>query len=55
MRLQLKRKFDQFLKIEGNDSCKDLLIKIQFSRAVLSKDCRILDTLNKGPVWEFLL
>ena len=28
---------------------------MQFSRAVLSKDLRILDTLNKGSVWEFLL
>ena len=34
---------------------KDLLIKIQFSRAVLSKDLRILESLNKGHVWEFLL
>ena len=28
---------------------------MQFSRAVLWKDLRILDTLDKGPVWEFLL
>ena len=41
--------------IEGNNPFQDLLIKIQFSRAVLSKDLRILDTLNKGPVWEFIL
>ena len=26
---------------------------MQFSRAVFSKDLRILDTLNKGVAWEF--
>ena len=40
---------------KDNKPFKDLLIKFQFSRAVLSKDLRILDTLTKGPVWEFLL
>ena len=41
--------------IEGNNSFQDLLIKVQLSRAVLSKNLRILDILNKGHVWEFLL
>ena len=45
---------NQLLKIEGNNPFKDLLIKLQFSRAVLSKDF-FLDILNEGPVWEFLL
>ena len=30
-----------------------LLIKMQFSRAVSSKDLRKVELLNKGPVWEF--
>ena len=50
-----KENLNQLLKIEGNNSFKDLLIKMQFSRAVLSNDLRLLATLNKGPAWEFLL
>ena len=42
------------MKIQGNNPFKDLLMKMQFSRAVLLKDLRILGTLSKEPVWEFL-
>ena len=45
---ELKENLNQSLKIEGNNSFKDLLIKMQFSRAVLSKDLKISDTWNKG-------
>ena len=43
------------MKTGGNNPFKDLLIKMQFSWAFLSKDLRILGTSKKGPVWEFLL
>ena len=46
-----KENLNQLFKIEGNNHFKDLLIKILFSRAVLSQDLRILDNLNKGPVF----
>ena len=46
---------NQLQKIEGSNTFKDLLIKMRFPRAALLKDLRILDILNKGPVWEFLL
>ena len=55
MRCDSKTKLNQLLKIEGDNPFEDLLITMQFSRAVLSKDLRILDTFNKGPEWEFLL
>ena len=54
MRAWFKRK-NQLLRIEGNNSFKDLLIKMYFSRAVLSKDLRNLENLNKVHVCEFLL
>ena len=41
---------NQLLKIDARKHFKDLLIKMQFSRAVLSNDLRILESLNKGPV-----
>ena len=43
------------MKKKSYNPLKDLLIKTQFSKAVLSKDLKILNTLVKGPVWEFLL
>ena len=59
MRCDSKKFLNQLLKIEGDNPFEDLLITdlliMQFSRAVLSKDLRILDTFNKGPEWEFLL
>ena len=54
MRVWLKKNMNQLLKTEANNPFKYLLIKMQFSRAVSPKDLRILDTLKKGPVWEFL-
>ena len=51
---QKKIKLNQLLKIEGNNSFKDLLIKMQFSRAVLSKELKMLDSLNKGPIISIL-
>ena len=59
MKCDSKKILNQLLKIEGDNPFEDLLITdlliMQFSRAVLSKDLRILDTFNKGPEWEFLL
>ena len=43
------------MKIEDIKPFKDLLIKMEFSRAVLSKALKILDTLNIGPVWNYLI
>ena len=50
-----RESLNQLLKIEGNNTFKDLLTKKQFPRAVLSKDFWILGSLNKEPVWEFLV
>ena len=59
MRCDSKNFLNQLLKTEGDKPFEDLLITdlliMQFSKAVLSKDLRILDTFNKGPEWEFLL
>ena len=40
------KNLDQLLNIEGNNPFNHLLIKMQLSKAVLSKDSKI----NKGPV-----
>ena len=39
---------NQLLKTDGSNPFKDLQVKMQFPRAVLSKDLRILESLNKG-------
>ena len=40
------------LNTKDTNPFKDLLIKILFLRAALSKDLRILEPLNKRLVWE---
>ena len=48
VRMRLKRRFEPAIQNRWH-----LLIKVQFSRAVSSKDLRKVELLNKGPVWEF--
>ena len=54
MRFGSKTNLNQLLKTGSNNTFKDLLIKMQFSKPALSRDLRILESLNKEPVWEFL-
>ena len=54
MRVCIKREFETAIEAGSNNPLKCLLITMQFSRAVLSKGLRILDSLNKESVWEFL-
>ena len=54
MRVCIKREFETAIEAGSNNPFKCLLITMQFSRAVLSKGLRILNSLNKESVWEFL-
>ena len=47
-----KENFSYLLKTDDSNLFKDCLIKMKFSKAVLSRDSRILKSLKKGPVWE---
>ena len=55
MRVSLKRKFELVTEDRRQKLFQNLLIKTQLLRAVLSKELKILDTLNRGHVSEFLL
>lgn len=50
-----KENLNKVLNTGGNNSFKDLPMKMQVSSVVLSKDLRTLKSLNKLRVWEFLL
>ena len=55
MRVLLKRKFELVTEDRRQKLFQNLLMKTQLLRAVLSKELKILDTLNRGHVSEFLL
>ena len=51
----MDEKLKQILKTDGSNLLQHLLMKMQFSRTVRTKDFRIFESLNKGLVWEFRL
>ena len=50
-----KWKFEPAAKLSCSNPFKDLLIKIQLSKAVFVKGLKNFESLNKGPVWDIPL
>ena len=55
MRVSFKRKFEPVIENRRQKPFYRCANKNAVFKSLRAKDVRLLDILNKGPVWEFLL